>query len=97
MKALLKVLLLASFAVAGQSFANDDSIEFDQPIQIDGQYSRPRVKASDRLKKLRAKLEKQNEIMVQKKIEEVRLQSELELMKKLQKVFNQNMKMLEQL
>ena len=88
-------LFLLPLASADESYEN--SIEFNQPIQINGEYQQPRVKPADRLKKLRKKLEKQNEMMVKKQIESMRLKQELEMTKRLQKIFNERMKALESL
>ncbi len=76
-------LLLSSIGVAA---ANSEFIE-DQfsgeiPIDIDGSFSRPTE--SSKLEQVRKKLEKQNEEMVQKKIEDIRVDNEKKLTKKLQ-------------
>jgi len=76
-------LLVSSIGIAS---ANTDYIE-DQfsgeiPIDIDGSFSRP--SESDKLEKARKQLEKQNEEMVQKKIEDIRVDNEKKLTKQLQ-------------
>lgn len=65
-------------------------------ISIDGQYAERTMTRSERMKALRAKLEKRTEEVVQKKIEELRFQQELELTKKIQQAFNQRMKAMDQ-
>ena len=95
MKALsLAFLMVFSFSSAQAQGLN--SVEMDQ-ISIDGQYNsyantQRRESASDRLKKYRQKLERRNEIMMRKKMEEIRFQHEKRLMKKMQKAMNQTMK-----
>ena len=92
-----KEALLTTFVLALQMahvpmvMAQDDllndtsSVLESEEIDIEGQFNRP--SPADRIEKMRKKLEKQNEQMVQKKIEEKRINSEMELMKDLQKKF----------
>lgn len=94
-----KAALTTSFLLAMQMahiptvIAQDDLMDDTQTvleseeIDIEGQFNRP--SPADRIEKMRKKLEQQNEQMVQKKIEEKRIQSEMELMKDLQKKFKQ--------
>ncbi len=74
-----------------------DEVNFQAPINIDGQYDehQPRESRSEKLKKRRKKLEQENEAMMQKKIEMLRLKQEAEMTRKLQHMFNQQMKQLE--
>jgi outer membrane protein W len=65
-----------------------DILNSDQ-IDIDGTYRKET--AADRIEKMRKKLEAQNEQMVQKKIEDIRIKQETELSNKLQKAFQGNM------
>ena len=58
-------------------------------INIDGQYQRE--SAADRVTKMRKRLEKKNEDMVQKKIEDIRIKQEKELAKGLKKAFTRGM------
>lgn len=61
-------------------------------INIEGTYdSSNNVSQADQIRNYRRKLEEQNEQMLKKKIETLRLQQELELMKKVQAAFNQSM------
>jgi outer membrane protein W len=83
-------LLVSSIGVA---VANSDYIE-DQfsgeiPIDIDGSFSRPTE--SSKLEQVRKKLEKQNEEMVHKKIEDIRVDNEKKLTQKLQSALTGNM------
>lgn len=80
-----------SLLVSFQAFADDFS--FEEPIDVDGYYTeKKRSSASDRMKNYRAKLEKQTEIMMKKKMEQIRLKQELEMMKRLQQSMNQTLK-----
>lgn len=67
--------------------------EFDMnTIDIEGTYSQNnKVSQADRIRDYRRKLEEQNEMMLKKKIETLRLQQEMELMKRVQAAFNQSM------
>ena len=89
---------LATAILAGSGFqmatANDDALLNDtetilnsDQIDIDGQF---RSKQSDaqRLSKMRKKIEKKHERMIQKKIEDIRIQEELRLGQKLQQAFD---------
>ena len=83
-KTLFKVGVIAT--TMGSAIANTDYIE-DQfsgeiPIDIDGSFSRP--SESSKLEQVRKKLEKQNEEMVQKKIEDIRVDNEKKLTNQLQ-------------
>lgn len=73
----------------------DETLTIDQPITINGTYEQTPISASERMKIIRKKLEKRNEQMVRKQIENIRLKQELELMKKMQAVFNEQMKAIE--
>ena len=96
-----KEALLTTFVLALQMIhvpmvvAQDDllddtsSVLESEEIDIEGQFNRP--SPADRIEKMRKKLEQQNEQMVQKKIEEKRIKSEMELMKDLQKKFKSQM------
>lgn len=81
-KILLAVLLLSSFNVFASQVEPD-------VINVDADFKQ-REGQNDRLKKLRAKLEKQNEMMMMKKIETMRYQQEMKLMKEMQKMFAEN-------
>ncbi|OUR98535.1 hypothetical protein A9Q84_03740 [Halobacteriovorax marinus] len=93
----MKSIVLAALLLTSSAFAQYEStsIDFDMPIDIDGTYnSQPGAKkltASERMKILRKKLEKRNELMVKRKIETLRYQQEVEMMKKIQSAFNKTM------
>lgn len=93
MKTLAAVLLAIALGFATTVKA-DTNIEMDEAIDISANYNQPT--GSDRLKVLRAKLEKQNEALVRKQIETLRLKNELELTKRTQQAFNQMMNNLEE-
>jgi hypothetical protein len=91
-------LVAASTGIAPKAMAQDDvlddaqdalsdsgSLDLDQ-IQIDGKLS-----PSELMKKRREKLEERNKIMVEKKIEDIRVKQELALTNKLQGAFNSSL------
>lgn len=66
----------------------DDVLSSEQ-IDIDGHFrQKPKPTAADRLANMRKKLEERNENMVQKKIEDMRMQEEKKLSRKLRHAFN---------
>ncbi|MBC7712892.1 MAG: outer membrane beta-barrel protein [Rhizobacter sp.] len=67
---------------AQDALSNSDTLDMDQ-IQIDGKLS-----ASELMKKRREKLEERNKVMVEKKIEDIRVKQEMALTNKLQGAFN---------
>lgn len=93
-------LLIATFFMISSAFGQFDpsnNIDFNMPIDVDGTFSqpqangRPQLTPAQRLKILRKKLEKRNELMVKRKIETLRYQQEVEMMKKIQSAFNKTM------
>lgn len=93
-KKFINLFLVAStLVVSPLTFAQDDDLLADtestlnsEQIDIDGSFS-SRPSPADRIAKMRKKLEKQNEEMVQKKIEDMRIREEMRLANKLQKAF----------
>lgn len=81
---------MAPYAVFSQDALLDDANQVfnSDQIDIDGDYSQPRVSAADKMEKMRKKLEQQNEDMVNKKIEDIRTRNEQKLAKDLQKAFH---------
>ena len=94
----MRTFAVALLLISTYIFANTEDIQINNDvISIDGAFeSRPKSQA-DRLKDMRAKLEKQNELMVKKQIERLRLKQELELMKQMQVRMNQIMKNVEKI
>ena len=93
-------ILLASLALCGSSvFAQDmlvsetEEILNSERIDIDGTIQRETP--AQRVEKMRKRLEAQNEQMVQKKIEDIRITQEKALANKLQKAFKGNMQALD--
>lgn len=97
MKFFRYLLCMICTVSAGLAFATTDyeSFEYDT-LDVTGDYQE-RSSAADRLKKMRAQLEKKNELMIKKKIEDVRLKQEIELNKKLMQKMNQLSAQLDQL
>lgn len=91
-------LLAATPSVMAQGddlLSETEDILNSQQIDIDGTFKKE--SAADRIEKMRKRLENQNEQMVQKKIENIRIKQEQELAGKLQKAFRGNMENLEQM
>ncbi len=85
-------LLAATPSVLAQGddlLSETEDILNSQQIDIDGTFRKE--SAADRIEKMRKRLENQNEQMVQKKIENIRIKQEQELAGKLQKAFRGNM------
>lgn len=70
---------------AEDALANGDALDMDQ-IEIEGKLS-----PSELLKRRREKLEERNKIMVEKKIEDIRVKQEIALTNKLQGAFNNSL------
>lgn len=87
-KVLVLSLLLLGWNSVAQDFGGDDVFNSDQ-IDIDGVYEK-RESAADRIEKMRKNLERKNEEMVQKKIEDIRINQEKKLANQLQDAFNGN-------
>lgn len=97
----MKLLIVAVLTISS-TFAQFDpslSINSNLPIDVDGTYSQQagqkQLTPAQRLKLLREKLEKRNELMVKKKIETLRYQQEVQMMKKIQSAFNKTMQNLD--
>jgi hypothetical protein len=71
---------------AEDALSDSGSLDLDQ-IQIEGKLS-----ASELLKKRRERLEERNKVMVEKKIEDIRIKQEISLTNKLQGAFNNSLK-----
>lgn len=70
---------------AEDALENGDSLDLDQ-IDIDGKLS-----ASERMRRRREKLEERNKVMVEKKIEDIRVKQEIALTNKLQDAFGKSL------
>ncbi|EQC44233.1 hypothetical protein [Bacteriovorax sp. Seq25_V] len=102
-------LLLSLMAISlpmGQSFAQEDPlltetadqiVNTDQ-IDIEGLYSQKQKQPSqaDRIQKLRRELEEKHEQMMRKKVEDMRLEEERKLARKLQNALNGQMQAMDQ-
>lgn len=104
MKALWIVLtaILFSTQVMAQDFNGYDSmdmemVEMDQPITVTGQQRQRRLTAAEKMKRLRQHREQQNELYAKKKIEQWRLKQEIEMTKRIKRIFDAQMKALENL
>ena len=92
------ILIMISVLLSANLFAASQKVQKlnNDIISIDGQYAARTMSPSERRKAFRQKLEKRTEAMLRKKIEQVRVQHELELMKKIQKTFTENMNAMDQ-
>jgi len=95
-----KIILLATLLVSTQGLYAQSNYDYDmdmeQSIDVSGTYSsNKKLTPAQKMKLYRKRLEKQNELMVKKKIETLRYKQEVEMMKKLKAVFNQQMKALD--
>jgi hypothetical protein len=91
------ILALLIFASTGLMAASNDVQRVNsEAISIDGAYSQRTMTQSERMRKLRSRLEKRTEQVLKKKIEQLRFQQELELSRKIQKAFTEKMSALDQ-
>ncbi|MCK5072738.1 MAG: hypothetical protein KAQ98_04875 [Bacteriovoracaceae bacterium] len=90
MRIILVLCFLACFFNLSFAGNPEQSINYE-PLSIDGTHVTKKETASDRMKKLRARLEKQNELLVRKKIELLRLRKEFALQKRIEKMFENQM------
>lgn len=90
MRILVPLIILFGFSLKAQA----ETHNMEKPIEIDGQFER-RMTPAEKLKQQRKILEARNEALVKKQIETLRLKQEIELMKKMQKAFEQNLENLE--
>ena len=89
-------LFLATALVAGihmpKAHAQDDMLdEADDALQMDDINIDGKLSASERLRQRREKLEEKNKVMVEKKIEDIRVKQELALTNKLQDAFGKSL------
>ncbi len=89
-------LFLATAILAGisapKAHAQDDMLDAaDDALQMDEMNIDGKLSASERLRKSREKLEEKNKVMVEKKIEDIRIKQEIALTNKLQDAFGKNL------
>jgi len=81
---------LSALAQDDALLEDTESVLNSEQIDVDGQFSRKQTQAQ-KLAKLRKKIEREHEQMVQKKIEDIRMQEEIKLGRKLKSAFSGNM------
>lgn len=86
MKTTLFIILFSQTLFAQNLEVNNS----DQPINISGTVAP--LSQADKMKIMRKKLEKQNELMVKKQIEQIRLQQEVQLNAQLQAILEAQLK-----
>lgn len=90
------MVLGAPLAMAQDALLDDtDDILNSEQINIDGTFKKET--AADRIEKMRKRLESQNEQMVQKKIEDIRIKQEQELAGKLKQAFKGNLQAMDEM
>ena len=92
------IVVINSFTVFAQDedplLDDTESVLNSEQIDVDGTFRRKT--AADRIEEMRKKLEQQNEEMVDRKIENIRMQEEQKLTKKLQQAFDGQMQALDE-
>ncbi len=82
------ILLFVLIVISGAAFAaTSENVNLDT-ITVDGQFEQKPLTRAEKLKLLRKKLEKKNELMVKKRIEMIRYQQEVEMFKKMEAAMN---------
>lgn len=91
-------LMAMALMLSLNTYGYDDSFYFDDAIDVDGLYTEgdSKMSPSDRMKKQREMLEQRNEQMVRRRIENMRVRQEMEMMKKLQQAMNQSFKQIDE-
>jgi len=93
----MTIAVLLTMGLTSMAHAQDDDLLADteailnsEQINLEGDYMTPRkeLTAAERMNRMRRKLEQQNESMVQKKIEDIRIREEQKLTKKLRRAFS---------
>lgn len=94
--ATLLVMAMPMTYAQGDALLDDtDDILNSEQINIDGTFKKQT--AADRIEKMRKRLESQNEQMVQKKIEDIRIKQEQELAGKLKNAFRGNLEAMDEM
>ncbi|MBI2522427.1 MAG: hypothetical protein HYV97_18550 [Bdellovibrio sp.] len=98
---ILSLLISTLFTITPVCAQDDMQYEEMDMINIEGDYEMPMgnssEKQSERLKKMRVALEKRNELMIKRKIEQLRVKQELQIMRQVQRAMNQTMKAMEKI
>lgn len=85
----LKNILIIIFLIGSISWAKANNVS-NSALNISGEFEQQeQLSPSEKLRVMRMKLEKKNMEIMKKKLEEVRVRQEIELMKKLQKSMEQ--------
>lgn len=92
-QSLFVLALLVATAVPATGFSQDDygfedDVLTSEDMDIDGEFRRKGPTEAEKLERLRDRLEKKNEFLVKKKIEDVRMNAERKLTKDLRNMFN---------
>lgn len=99
---LLSLLFTTFVSITPAKAEEDEQFELDT-MNIEGDYEAPTSNnhsseaQSERLKKMRVALEKRNEVMIRRKIEQLRVKQEVQIMRQIQRAMNQTMKDLDKI
>jgi hypothetical protein len=93
----LSLPLFAQDDFDGEDFHSGDIEVSSETLDIDADYVKKKDSGADRLRKMRQKLEQRNEMIVKKKIERIRVQRELQLMREIEKSFAEQLKKIDSL
>ncbi len=90
---ILLMMIFTSPLAQANAYNNQGQGEAQSLISIDGQFNQRvrKLTPTEKLKRLRKKLEKKHELMVKRRIEIIRYQQEVKMMKKTEKAMNQMM------
>ncbi len=95
---IVALVMIAPIFAKGLDLEDEQSpIEYNT-LDISGKFKkRPRrLTPSEKLKVYRARLEKRNKILMEKRVEQMRIKSEVRMIKRMQKSFDNQMKVLDQ-
>ncbi|HAZ14152.1 MAG: hypothetical protein A2X86_02700 [Bdellovibrionales bacterium GWA2_49_15] len=95
------LLLSTMFTMTPVRAQDDMQYEEMDMMNVEGDLEMPAgnssEKQSERLRKMRVALEKRNEIMIRRKIEQLRVKQEIQMMRQVQRAMNQTMKEMEKI
>ena len=70
-------------------------MNMEDPIYVSGKQRQRKLTAAQKMKLMRQQREQQNELYAKKKIEQWRLQQEIEMTKRIKKIFDAQLKALD--
>lgn len=91
----LKNILIIVFLIGSISWAKANNVS-NSTLNISGEFEQQEISPAEKLRVMRMKLEKKNMEIMKRKLEEVRVRQEIELMKKIQKTMEEQFKQVEE-